>query len=477
MIIRYQNNLLLEKARIEAETLFRMLYITRQWIAENRDLIKPVPAVATKELSRYLNTYDNIYFHITSNKLINPENAPNEFEKNALIFFKNGGKELSNIYINDKSEKIYRYVKPLYINESCLKCHQYQGYKLGDLRGAISIYIPLKEISKILWKNNLMFMTYGLLLFIIFLITLTILIDRLILRGLFKVKNAAERVANGFFDNNLDIKSKDEIGSLAKSFNLMQEKIKLNDQMLENTIKEVTNKYNEALDELKKTNNYKTALLDSIGHEIRTPLTKVVSYSEILKEAKSLDKKFLQKTVDIIYRNVCILNEMFTQIQTMERIKDSEFLKNKETVEINNLIEDILSKYIKEIDNKEVNISINIDKNFKLVGSKFGLNLILENLIQNAVKYVNLRGSINITLSNEKDKVTLIISNTGCELRNEETAKIFGRFYRGEKIKCKYFGTGLGLTIVKSAVEDMGGKIECNINNNKTIDFIVTFSI
>jgi len=53
-------------------------------------------------------------------------------------------------------------------------------------------------------------MTYGLLLFIIFLITLTILIDRLILRGLLKVKNAAERVANGFFDNNLDIKSKDE---------------------------------------------------------------------------------------------------------------------------------------------------------------------------------------------------------------------------------------------------------------------------
>lgn len=473
-IYRHQNNLIKEKAKIEAETLFRMLYVTRQWIAENRNLIKPVPAVATKELSRYIKDYDNIYFHITSDILINPANAPNEFEKRALEYFKIGGKEYIDIFKNSNNEKIYRYMRPLYINKSCLKCHQYQGYKIGDLRGGIAIYIPLKEISKILKNNNTLFLFYGLFLYILLLIILTILIDKLILKRVFKIKKAAEAVANGSFNSTIEINSKDEIGSLAKSFNTMKEKIKLNDQYLEDKIKEVTQKYNDTLEKLKTSNNYKTALLDSIGHEIRTPLTKVVSYSEILKDASNINEEFLHKTIDIIYRNVCILNEVFTQIQTLERIKDSRFLENKEIIKIGELSRGIVNKYNNNIQNKNINIIINVDNSLTFTANKFGIKLILENLIQNAIKYVDTKGFVEITINNIDSCLEIKIKNSGCKLKHNEIPKIFDRFYRGKNIEGNYSGAGLGLTIVKSIVKGMGGKIECNLYEMDIIEFTVT---
>jgi len=72
-----------------------MLYVTRQWIAENRNLIKPVPVkLPLKNFLVYIKDYNNIYFHITSDTLINPANAPNEFEKGLLNISKLGEKNI-----------------------------------------------------------------------------------------------------------------------------------------------------------------------------------------------------------------------------------------------------------------------------------------------------------------------------------------------------------------------------------------------
>lgn len=90
IIYKNQQNILFEQARIQAQTLFDMIVITRQWIADNNHRIEPVPAVATKELSVYANKMGNFRFHITSDVLVNPENAPDEFEKKQLLISEKG---------------------------------------------------------------------------------------------------------------------------------------------------------------------------------------------------------------------------------------------------------------------------------------------------------------------------------------------------------------------------------------------------
>jgi len=112
LLWHHQKQLLFNQAKIQAETLFKMIVITRQWVAENRGRIEPVPAVATKELSLYADKMANFRFRITSDILVNPDNAPDEFEKIALQQFKNGAKEYSDIIEIPKIGTAFRYMAP-----------------------------------------------------------------------------------------------------------------------------------------------------------------------------------------------------------------------------------------------------------------------------------------------------------------------------------------------------------------------------
>lgn len=92
--------------------------------------------------------------HITSNNVIRPENAPYAWEQKALDSFEQGAGEYSAIY-TEKGRDEFRYMKPLYIEEACLTCHAKQGYKIGDLRGGISIVSPLADFKQTASKMGL----------------------------------------------------------------------------------------------------------------------------------------------------------------------------------------------------------------------------------------------------------------------------------------------------------------------------------
>lgn len=104
------------------------------------------PAIMTKEISKLMQK-SGVTFHITSLKLFNPDNQPDDFEKNALKRFETGEKKVWQV---DRSGDIpmFRYMAPLYIEKSCLTCHHDQGYKIGDIRGGISVNIPVGHIDE-----------------------------------------------------------------------------------------------------------------------------------------------------------------------------------------------------------------------------------------------------------------------------------------------------------------------------------------
>lgn len=103
------------------------------------------PAYMIRQLNEYFAEYYGIVGHITSKKLLRSENKPDEWELNALNQFEKGIKEVSG-YSDIKGESYLRLMQPMYIKQSCLKCHAHQGYRVGDIRGGISISIPMKSI-------------------------------------------------------------------------------------------------------------------------------------------------------------------------------------------------------------------------------------------------------------------------------------------------------------------------------------------
>jgi len=118
------------------------------------------PALMTREISE-LAEHDSLFsFHITSLDPLNPNNQPDAFETTALTAFE-GGAPFAEEKIKTGGRTLFRYMEPLFVEESCLECHAAQGYRLGEVRGGISITMDITEIQRSLALNNIAITSLG----------------------------------------------------------------------------------------------------------------------------------------------------------------------------------------------------------------------------------------------------------------------------------------------------------------------------
>ncbi|MBF0419667.1 MAG: diguanylate cyclase [Magnetococcales bacterium] len=122
------------------------------------------PALMTREISELAKKDGDYQFHITSLKLRNPDNTPDLWEQQALLEFNTGIKEKSTILSAD-SKTMFRYMAPLYVEEKCLSCHQDQGYKVGDIRGGISVSFDITYIQKSSEQNRILLIIITVIIF------------------------------------------------------------------------------------------------------------------------------------------------------------------------------------------------------------------------------------------------------------------------------------------------------------------------
>lgn len=114
------------------------------------------PGLATREMSQLSSQAEGYSFHISSLKPVNKEtNSPDEFERDALLKFERGAKEVYTIE-QHPSGPVYRYMAPLIYETTCNRCHSHQGYKNGDIRGGVSVSVPMTEVARKMRHNRLM---------------------------------------------------------------------------------------------------------------------------------------------------------------------------------------------------------------------------------------------------------------------------------------------------------------------------------
>ncbi len=195
------NRIIKDQMVVTARSHFKNIILTRRWNAdhggvyvektkgvtsnpylENPDIktidgktyTKKNPATMTREISEYAKKANDFVYHITSLKPINPNNAPDTFEKKVLKMFNTGSKEFSETK-KDGDKTIFRYMAPLYVEKPCLACHARQGYKTGDVRGGISVSFDISKIEKKMSTNKMLIavgsiLTIAFMIFIIFIV-------------------------------------------------------------------------------------------------------------------------------------------------------------------------------------------------------------------------------------------------------------------------------------------------------------------
>jgi two-component system nitrate/nitrite sensor histidine kinase NarX len=236
IIYRLQEEQALAQLDTQAKALLSQMVMTRQWVAdyggiwttapgeywwsERNGLYQKTPAMVTKELSKRAEASNYYRFHITSLKLKNPENAPSEAEREALHGFEVNPLPLAGIEMIN-GERMYRYMIPLQTTEACLQCHADQGYRAGDIRGGLSVTVPITTTEATLTQNRQALIVATIILVITVMSALYILITRLIVHPIHQLRAVTSAVGQGNYDVESNIHTGDELETLNDAINNM----------------------------------------------------------------------------------------------------------------------------------------------------------------------------------------------------------------------------------------------------------------
>ena len=231
---------------------------------------------------------------------------------------------------------------------------------------------------------------------------------------------------------------------------------------------------NKAINPLEETFKKQKQFIADASHELRTPLTIIKTNISLLRENEMETIKSQKKWINYIDsqtgRMSILINEMLSLANLDANKKKGEIIN----FNLSKIISDSLLVFEVVIFEKGLTLEENISENIFINGEKDQIKKLISILMDNAIKYTNKNGKISVLLNTEKNKVKLIIKNTGEGIRKEHLEKIFERFYRVDDSRDRGTGGyGLGLSIAKAIVEEHKGKIHAeSIVKNET-SFII----
>lgn len=225
----------------------------------------------------------------------------------------------------------------------------------------------------------------------------------------------------------------------------------------------------------KKAEKLRREFSANVSHELKSPLTSISGYAELIKNGMVKDED-IKKFSGIIFDEAGQMLRLIENIILISKLDEKPELKCEEEVSIKETIDEILDLYKGKIDAKNLSVECHIEEGLKKNVPLGMLSELYRNLISNAIKYNKDGGKISITVEKRADNIISKITDTGIGLEKDEIPRIFERFYMVDKGRNRNTNsTGLGLAIVKHIVEDMGGTIDVMSTVGEGTTFKVIF--
>lgn len=234
---------------------------------------------------------------------------------------------------------------------------------------------------------------------------------------------------------------------------------------------ELTHNFNKMVKDLNSIECLQKDFINNISHEIKTPISSIQGFAKLL-EADDLSKEERKEYAEIIKEESNRLLYLSTNILKLAKLENQERIMNKTKFNIAEQIRRTISVLEPKWKEKNINFNVNL-KELEFLGEKDLIYQVWMNIIENSIKFSKPNGQIDIKMKTENEKIIVEIKDYGIGMKEEETKKIFDRFYQIDKSHTKP-GAGLGMTITKRIVELSGGKIEVESKINKSTTFTVT---
>lgn len=278
-----------------------------------------------------------------------------------------------------------------------------------------------------------------------------------ITRSVNRLHSGVRRIQEGHLGERVDVTSGDEIQDLAEAFNALTD-----------AQRQTIERLREANRELESLDQTKADLLANVSHELKTPLTALRGYLELLEQGDlGAVSEDAVRAVEICQKNVERLGariEELVQLATLERERDLAE-QSMETVHLGNLLHGVVETLLPRIEEKSLRCSLNLAIDLPPVwANPEQLERAILNVLENAVKFTPENGGIRVSaephIHHERRGVLVRITDTGVGIPSTEVVRIFDRFHQVDpSVRRRYGGMGLGLSLVRNIVEGHRGVV------------------
>ncbi|HEY1074801.1 MAG TPA: HAMP domain-containing sensor histidine kinase [Patescibacteria group bacterium] len=288
--------------------------------------------------------------------------------------------------------------------------------------------------------------TMLLLLPLVFFLSLW-LTSQLILRPINEIRSTSNAIAGGDFDTSIKTKSKDEFHLLAENINHMTETLI------------------ERVNSLEEEKAWKNEFLVLASHNLRTPLTVIMSSVATLKKDSKISQESM-KFVDYIYTRGKELHSLIENMLSISMLKAGKLQRQNEPFDLIPLAQNALSGFEPRSKDKNVTMELETKSKHAIVSGDEGQILqVLDNLLDNALKFTPEKGKITLTIDDSKQDIFVTVKDSGEGIGQDMINKLFQSFHRGANpMSIDEKGSGLGLYFVKLAVESHGGEVSIKSN-------------
>ncbi|HYD02977.1 MAG TPA: HAMP domain-containing sensor histidine kinase [Alphaproteobacteria bacterium] len=296
-----------------------------------------------------------------------------------------------------------------------------------------------------------------------------------IVRPILDLKETASKIAKGELDQHLVAKSRDEIGDLVDTFNDMS--IKLKESYI--SLQEKEKKLEVANKQLQDLDKQKDEFISLTAHELKTPLTSIRGFTQLLQdEAVLSDAEQRNHYIDLINRNTDRLYNLVLDVVDSSRLSLGKLKLNISNVDPAKLFTDIKENMSIVISSKQLTPEFSIEPNLPLIRCDYERTMqVLRNLISNSTKFTQI-GSISLKIYRAGDFIRFEVKDTGQGIPKENFNGIFSKFYQVDSsLTRKVGGSGLGLSICKGLIENMGGQIGFDSEVGKGSTFYFTLPV
>ncbi len=287
-------------------------------------------------------------------------------------------------------------------------------------------------------------------IFIVACIALFLLLSRRVIKRIEEMNQNVESIAAGIMTGLTEDKSRDELGSLSRNINTMA-------GMLQESLQKEKN------------------MICNLAHDLRTPITSITGYIELLAKSSHLSDKD-KEYADIIFRKS---RELSAQVDDLLEYSVLQFREKEyymEEISLSSLLEQVIIDFIPSLEKEKMDfLLIGNDKPYLYKCNQGLMVRLFENLITNSIKYGKSGGKLDISIENQNEKIVITFANYGTVLLKNEASSLFQAFYKEKTAKeYKTESKGLGLPICKSILNIHGGTIEVDTKPElKKIIFVI----